>query len=253
MLSPQKGDLSLSCFKSLVWLHKEIELGSTDCKADALTSGHCCVGECRWDFYQDKYLDFNIPMSIKNAEIIMKASENGSFELPMPKPKKLLKKGEKPPRFIEVFIGNLRDAKRFCEAMVPECRGIMEDKKNNRYLLRHGGAPRNFVITAQSHNDPSSKQYRFKKRNVYLRYCPGKMGFLQHYNKTLFVKQVNNKIKERYMYKFKGTFSVSAFYFRIVLGCGERRVGDGGPSKHSSKKRLLAAKKEKIFQKKTKF
>ena len=236
MLSPKKGDLSLSCFKSLVWLHKEIELGSTDYQADALTSGHCCVGECRWDFYQDKYLDFHIPMSLENAEMIIKANESESFELPMPKPKKLMKPGKKPPSIKEAWIGNLKDAKRFCEAMVPECRGIVEDKRNNHYLLRHSGAPRNFVITAKSHNDPSSKEYLFQKRNVYLRYCPGKMGFLQHYNKTLFVKLVNDKIEGWHMYKFKGTFSVSAFYFKVILVFAEGIVENSSPTKHPSKK-----------------
>ena len=181
----------------------------------------CILDNCRWDFYEGKYLDKNIAISKEDMEKALNLPENEKLPVPKEIPYAYAKKMKSQsktttPKPIPTNITSLKDAKKICEALSPECRGILEDPKTNTYLLRHGGAPRNFVVTSGS-ADGGIKKYTFANTNVYLKYCPGVMGYLQHYTNPLPVTIMDNLVLGSHRYKYVIDFTVSVF--KSLLYC----------------------------------
>ena len=122
----------------------------------------------------------------------------------------------KPTKEPEAVIKSLKDAQRICNALHPECRGIVEEVRTGRFLLRHSGVPRNLVLSAPNgggyHGVAYQKNlptYIFSNNNVYLKYCPGRIGHIQPYAKPLTVDIVDGKLEGYHMYEFHIDFTVS--------------------------------------------
>ena len=110
---------------------------------------------------------------------------------------------------IPAVITSLKDAQKICEALSPECRGVLEDKKTNLYLLRKGGAPRNLVVSSVPQNSNGEKRYFFSNKNAYLKYCPGVMGYLQPHTEAIPISIKDNKVEGWHHFKYVIDFKVT--------------------------------------------
>ena len=163
-------------------------------------------------------------LSKEDKEKALKLPEGG--KLPMPKEipwaqNKKLQKAAPPdpnePKPIPAIITSLKDAQKICDALSPECRGVLEDVKTNTFLLRHGGAPRNLVVSAVPQNADGEKRYFFSNKNTYLKYCPGVMGYLQALKDPIRVTIENNQVVDWHNYKYVIDFTVSELYSHSIL------------------------------------
>ena len=180
------------------------------------------TGECRYEEFPGKYLDFIIELTDKKEAQDLPLwpgikKPGGSSSLL--KDNLIAPDGRKR-RFS--MLHDLKQAQDLCEKLVPECAGVEKENAQENYSLRRGGIPRHLVISGPLAPRPPTipphkiqdkskvaaekRRYIMPEKKAYLRYCPGDFADFKPYRKPFIC---NPDIGCRHTYGFEVRFTVS--------------------------------------------